>query len=213
MVAMAVLLVKGLIGILMEYRWYFPADYDASAFLSGRRYTFFGTYRTAFYVHILSGPIVVVLGTLLMLSGGRKRFAKQHRRLGKSLLVIIIAVMLPSGLIIARMAYAGPIAAVGFVFLTVATAVGVSVTAYYARARKFQLHQRWASRSFVLLISPLVLRLISGVAIVTQTESEALYRANAWVSWLIPLAIYEMVWRWKRGGSKKVANRSDPRQT
>ena len=58
----------------------------------------------------------------------------------------------------------------------------------------FQLHQRWASRCFLFLCSPLLLRLISGAAIVMQLESDAFYRFNAWGSWLIPLAILETWW-------------------
>ena len=77
--AIGLLFLKVLLAILYEYRWYFPADFDSSAFLSGRRYTFVGIYRVAFYAHIISGPLAILLGCALMFSGGKARYRKRHR--------------------------------------------------------------------------------------------------------------------------------------
>ncbi len=187
----AVLFVKVLLAILYEYRWYFPADFDSSSFLIGRRDTFFGLYRTAFYAHIISGPVAIVVGAWLMLSGGRLRFSKLHRWAGRTQILIVLAVVVPSGFVMGLQATAGPIAAYGFATLSIATAVSAAAAVYFALARKFQSHQRWAGRCFVLLCSPLLLRLISGALIVLQLESDWFYRLNAWISWLIPLMIYE----------------------
>ena len=184
------LFVKVLLSILSEYRWYFPADFEQSAFLSGRRFTFVGTYRAAFYVHILSGPLAVLLGAYLMISGGRSRY-RHHRSAGKLQLLIVLGAIVPSGLVLAQQAYAGTIATIGFTALAVATGACVLAAGYCAMTRRIQWHQRWATRCFILLASPLLLRLISGATIVTQLESDWTYRLNAWLSWLIPLAIYE----------------------
>jgi uncharacterized membrane protein len=191
----AVLFVKVLLAILYEYRWYFPADFDSSSFLVGRRETFFGVYRTAFYAHIISGPVAVVVGCLLMLSGGRSRFSRLHRLAGRTQMLIVLAVVVPSGFVMALQATAGPIATYGFASLSIATAVSAAAAVYFALTRKFQSHRIWASRCFVLLCSPLLLRLMSGLLIVLQLESDWFYRLNAWLSWLIPLTIYEAWWR------------------
>lgn len=190
--ASAILFVKVLLEILFEYRWYFPADFDA-AFLSGRRDSFVGVYWAAFYTHILSGPVAVVLGAVLMISGGRARYGSLHRRAGQFQMAVVFGAVVPSGLVMASQAFAGPIAGFGFAALSLATAVSAGVALRCALARRYSAHQRWAGRCFVLLCSPLLLRLVSGAAIVLQRESEWMYRLNAWLSWLIPLAIYE-VW-------------------
>lgn len=192
--ASVVLFVKVLLEILFEYRWYFPANFDAS-FLSGRRDSFTGLYRAAFYTHILSGPVAVVLGVFLMVSGGRSRHRSIHRRAGQVQMAIIFGAVVPSGLAMASQAFAGPIAASGFAALSLATAVCAAVALRCALAGRFSAHQRWAGRCFILLCSPLFLRLVSGMVIVLQRESEWIYRLNAWLSWLIPLAIYEAWWR------------------
>lgn len=190
----AIVLLKVLVEILYEYRWYFPADFDASAFLIGRRDTFFGVYRAAFYAHILGGPTVVILGLFLMFSGGRSRFARLHRRIGRILMLIVLAIVVPSGLAMAFQATAGPIAGFGFASLSIATAASAAAALHFARKARFRSHQKWATRCFILLCSPLLLRLISGAAIVMQLESDWFYRLNAWLSWLVPLAVCEAWW-------------------
>jgi hypothetical protein len=204
-VAAAVLFAKVLVSILLEYRWYFPADFDSSAFLNGRRNSFFGIYRAAFYAHIISGPVAVVLGLFLMVSGGRARYRHIHRPAGRLQMLIVLAVVLPSGLVMARQAFAGPIAAYGFASLSVATAACAAVALYCVRARNFRSHQRWATRCFLLLASPLLLRLVAGAVIVMQLESEWSYRLNAWLSWIIPLAVYEVWWRRSASSNWKLA--------
>lgn len=192
LIAVSLLLIRVLLGILLEYRWYFPADFDASAFLSGRRYTFSGIYPTFFYVHILSGPAALILGGFLILSGGQPRLRRWHRWSGRALLVIVLTLLTPSGLVMAWHAYAGPPAVAGFGLLSLATAATATMAAYHARRRRFELHRRWAQRCFVLLISPLILRLMSGTAIVLNIESLWTYRLIAWLSWLVPLIAFEL---------------------
>lgn len=191
--ALAILFTRVLLGILLEYRWYFPADFDASAFLSGRRYTFTGFYPAFFYTHVLSGPVAIVLASFLILSGGRARLSRWHRLAGRTLVLIVLFLLFPSGLVMAYQAYAGPPAAAGFGMLSLLTAAAALMAAYHARARRFALHRRWAERCFLLLLSPLILRLIAGVVIVMDIESLWTYRLNAWLSWLGPLMIYEVV--------------------
>jgi hypothetical protein len=191
--AAVALFIKILFAMLAEYRWYFPADFTNSAFLIGRRDSFFGPYLTAFYVHILSAPLAAALALFLILSGGRPGLRRWHRRAGRVVLFVVILLVVPSGLVMAGQAHAGPIAAAGFVALSVATGVCTVAAAYLAARKKFRMHERFARRSFILLASPLLFRLASGMAIVLGCESERFYQANAWLSWLVPLAVYE-VW-------------------
>lgn len=185
------LFLKTLLAIVYEYRHYFPPDFDA-AFLSGRRASFTGLYRVAFYGHILSGPIVLVLGGFLIWSGSRRRLRTVHRYAARIHMLLLFAALVPSGLVMSTQAQAGPIAGWGFAGLTLATAMTAAATVSFAASGSLQAHQRWAKRCFILLVSPLVLRLASGLAIVTQQESEGFYQANAWLSWLVPLAGFEL---------------------
>ena len=192
-IAVAVWFTKVLFEILAQYRWYFPADFEQSAFLIGRQSFFHGWYEAAFYTHIVSGPIVLLLACFMMLSGLYSRPLKIHRRIGKLQFLLVIGVMLPSGLIMATRAFAGPIAGAGFATLTVGTAVCMLAAANKARLRQFQSHRLWATRLFILLASPILLRTMTGFLIVTRLESEATYQLNAWLSWFVPLIVFELL--------------------
>lgn len=196
--AVTLLLLKVLVTILIEYRRYFPADFD-SAFLTGREKTFFGLYATAFYVHILTGPLTVVLAALLMWSGGKKPLRALHRWMGRVLMLLVLSALVPSGLIMSRQALAGPVAGWGLAALSLATGFSATATMFYARAKRFMPHQRWAIRCFILLISPLLLRLVSGGLSVMQWETPLAYCLNAWCSWLLPLVMHEAWWRVSSG--------------
>jgi uncharacterized membrane protein len=203
--AVVLLLTKVLVSIVIEYRRYFPPDFD-SAFLTGRETTFTATYAAAFYVHILSGPLALLLGAFLMSSGARKRFARLHRLAGRLQMALVLLALVPSGLIMARQAFAGPIAGAGFAALSLATGATALAAMAYAMRRKVAIHQRWATRCFLLLVSPLLLRLVSGFLIVMHWESPWAYCANAWLSWLVPWAVLE-AWWWFKSRPDRCGNR------
>ncbi len=208
-IAIALLLTKVFVSILWEYRGYFPADFE-SAFLSGKRTVFHGSYRVAFYAHIISGPITLLFATFLIVSGGRTRLRSWHRWAGRTLLAISILVMLPSGLVIAHDAYAGPAATWGFTTLTIVTGFCLITAARYAALGKYLKHKMWAIRSFILLVSPLILRLASGVLIRFDWESELAYSLNAWLSWILPLVLFESTAWFKPKRAMAVADTTFP---
>ena len=195
-VAVAILLAaKVFFSILFEYQWYFPADFERSAFLTGRQNTFVGLYRPFFYAHIIVSPFAILFGAFLMLESSRARFRRAHRIVGRIQMAVVLVVSV-SGFVMAREAYTGPIAMWGFIALAIAT-FGSSVFAVVrAIQRRFASHRRWATRCFLLLCSPLLLRVVGGVLMVTENESDWSYRLNAWLSWSIPLAVYEARCRW-----------------
>src|SRR5262245_24577964 len=99
-VLLAALILKVLANILLEYRGYFPPDFN-SPFLTGRRESFTPLYATAFYTHILSGPVALVLGTFLMATGGIARIGSWHRWAGRGLMFLIFFALVPSSLMMA----------------------------------------------------------------------------------------------------------------
>ncbi|WP_158265559.1 DUF2306 domain-containing protein [Blastopirellula marina] len=203
LVATVLLGVKVVVSIVLQYGDYFPPNFDSS-FLVGREKSFTGIYPPAFYAHIIAGPITLLLAAYLMFSGKRKTQQKLHRRLGKLQVLLVLGVIVPSGLIMAIWAFSGPIAGVAFALQSIATGITAAMAARYAMRKKIAIHQIWATRCFVLLISPLIFRLASGVLIVTESESVEAYRVNAWLSWLVPLLVYE-VWRCRQQRTRKSA--------
>jgi len=187
-----VLILKVTVSVMAGYRDYFPPNFDAE-FLRGRQSYFHGIYALAFYAHIVSGPISLVLGLVLISESFRKRFPKWHRSFGKAQVVLVLFLLAPSGLWMALYAQTGTVAAIGFSLLAIATATCVLFGWQTAVKRRFAEHRRWMTRCFLLLCAAVVVRLIGGLASVFALWDSWLYPAAAWASWLVPLAAFELI--------------------
>jgi hypothetical protein len=183
---------KVTLSVVMGYRHYFPPNFE-SDFLLGREAYFWGVYRWAFYAHLVSGPASLLLGTVLVSERFRRAAPLWHRRLGRAQAALLLLLLVPSGLWMARYAATGAIAAWGLGSLAIATAACVLFGWKAAVERRFADHGRWMGRTYVLLISAVVIRLIGGLATVTAFDALWLYPLSCWISWLMPLAVFETI--------------------
>lgn len=186
----SVLVVKVALGVLLQYGDYFPPNFQ-SDFLSGRETYFWGGYHWAFYVHLISGPGTLLLGTLLVSDWFRSRVPMWHRRLGQVQVALILLLVAPSGLYMAWYADTGAVAGAGLGTLAIATGACASAGWRAAVTRRFAVHRRWMLRTFILLCSAVVIRMIGGLATVLAFDAPWLYPASCWISWLMPLLIFE----------------------
>jgi hypothetical protein len=187
----AVLVLKVNFAVVWGYRNYLPPDFN-SEFLRGREDYFAGAYQWAFYAHIASGPISLLLGTLLISETFRRRLPKWHRRLGRVQVTGVLLVLAPSGLWMAWYAAAGPIGAVGFALMAIATGISTAMGWREAVARRFAAHRRWMWRSYLLLCSAVVIRLSGGLATVVGVHSAWFDPLASWACWIVPLAVFEL---------------------
>lgn len=204
----SLLVIKTVIAVVWNYPDYLPPDFH-SDFLYGRQGYFFGSYQWAFYAHIVSGPIALLLGLALVDERRMRRRPALHRRLGRLEGLLVLAVVAPSGLWMARYAEAGTVAGVGFAALAVATAGCAAMGWRTAIQRRFAQHRQWMWRMYLLLCSAVVIRVMGGVATIAGVEAAWFNRAIAWACWLVPLAAYE--W-WSRPNNRlaTLATRSPP---
>jgi uncharacterized membrane protein len=190
------LILQTLVAILANYPDYFPPNFG-SLFLQGREATFTTDYRPAFYVHIFSGPVVLLNGLILLNESVRRRHPKLHRVLGRIQVGVLVLLVLPSAMMMSRHAFGGWAAGLSFLLLSVATGVCAIIGVLYARRRNYARHRRWMLRSYVLICSAVAQRLISGAAGLAEVSNpEAAYIAATWSSWLVPLTVFEIVLRW-----------------
>jgi uncharacterized membrane protein len=190
-----VLILRVLVSIVANYSDYFPPNFD-SLFLQGREATFTGAYRSAFYVHIFSGPFVLFNGLIQLSEYVRRHHRGLHRVLGRVQVVVLLLLVLPSSVVMSRRAFGGWPAGLSFLLLSAATASCAITGVVHARRRRYDQHRRWMLRSYVLICSAVALRLISGAAgLVGVPSPEAAYIVAAWSSWLLPLAAYEIAER------------------
>jgi uncharacterized membrane protein len=191
-----VLILRVLVAILANYSDYFPPNFD-SLFLKPHEATFTGAYRTAFYVHIFSGPVVLFNGLILLNDYVRRRHRGLHRAVGWVQVVLLLLFVLPSSVVMSRQAFGGWPAGLSFLLLSAATAGCAVAGVVHACRRRYDRHRRWMLRCYVLICSAVALRLISGAASLAGVPSpEGAYVVAAWSSWLLPLAACEIAERW-----------------
>lgn len=183
--------------ILSNYPDYFPPNFD-SLFLEGRKRTFPGAYSVTFYVHIFAAPFTLLAGLVLLSETVRRRCGRFHRVLGRVQVCVLLALMLPSSVVMSRHAFGGWPAGLSFVLLSFATAFCAVAGVVCARRKRFDRHRCWMHRTFVLLCSAIALRLISGAASMLEVSNpERAYVVASWCSWLVPLAVWEAAMWWR----------------
>lgn len=186
----AILIAKVTLSVVIGYGDYFPPNFDAD-FLLGRQGYFWGAYRWFFYAHLVSGPVSLILGMILISDRFRQRFPVWHRWLGRIQAANVLLLVVPSGLWMSWYAATGAIAGAGLGALAIATAAFVSLGVRAAIRRSFAEHRRWMWRTFLLLCSAVIIRMIGGLATVAQFDALWLYPLSAWASWLAPLLVFE----------------------
>lgn len=205
------LILKVTVEVTLGYVNYFPPNFG-SDFLRGRERYFFGAYQWAFYPHIASGPAALVLGLVLLSESFRRRFPKWHRNLGRLHVANVLCIVTPSGLWMAYYASTGTIAAIGFAILAILTGTCVAFGWRAAVKRQFSIHRRWMWRSFLLLCSAVVLRLTVGLGDVIGIQTLWFDPLASWSSWLVPLAVFELIGLRMRG-NRRLMNQSASPQT
>jgi hypothetical protein len=186
----ALLILKVTLSVVIGYRSYLPPDFD-SDFLLGRESYFWGPYCWAFYTHLVAGPVSLVVGTILISERFRRFAPRWHRRLGRLQVACVLLLVAPSGLWMAWYAATGAVAGAGLGSLAIATAACIALGWRAAVGRRFDDHRRWMWRTYLLLCSAVVIRLVGGMATVFHFDALWLYPLSAWASWIVPLLVFE----------------------
>lgn len=162
----------------------------------------------AFYAHIVTGGLALVLGPLQFWRGLRNRRPRVHRWIGRTYLVAV-AIGSVSGLVIAVVNEAGLVGFFGFGTLAVLWFV-TGLRAYRAiRRRDIDSHRAWMIRNFALTYAAVMLRIWLPLLLLFQvlvpapgTDFEAVF-ANAYAAvpflcWIPNLIVAE--WLIRRRG-------------
>jgi hypothetical protein len=91
------LILKVTVSVVSNYHNYFPPNFG-SEFLRGREPYFPGVYGWAFTTHIMSGPVSLILGLILIVERSRARYPRWHRYLGRLQVACVLLLVTPSGL-------------------------------------------------------------------------------------------------------------------
>ena len=149
-------------------------------------------HSTAFYIHIGSASVALLIGPWQFLKGWRTAHPRVHRTTG----AIYVTACLVGGVAAFPMAVGsngGPVAAAGFLALaslwlfTTARALAAILGGDVAA------HRRWMVRSYALTLAGVTLRLYLPLALMGFTSFHAAYAAIAWLCWVPNLLVADLV--------------------
>jgi uncharacterized membrane protein len=118
--------------------------------------------------HAVAGGIALLVGPFQFFDSIRRRHPKVHRILGR---VYLLGGILPgalTGIVVAVLTTAGPIALVFFVFLDGFWLYSAARAYRAVRARNFTAHERWMLRSMAATFAAVMLRVYLGLFIAVQ---------------------------------------------
>ncbi len=153
-------------------------------------------YRAAFYLHIFPALLVLAAGITQFSGTILRRAPALHRWVGRAYAFSILLVCGPAGMLMAWYANGGPVAQTSFLLLSGLWWLCTWVAWRAIRAKNFRKHGAWMLRSYALTLSAITLRLMQfGLAMYSNIDPETAYRLVAWPSWLINLAVVELIIR------------------
>jgi hypothetical protein len=160
------------------------------------------------FVHAVGGTVMLFVGAANLYVGATRQFPRLHKPLGYAYLLggtisAVSAILLAFSnahskpplafeLDILKTSDAGwALASLGFAWL------GVTAMAFRAaRNKRFDSHQAWMIRSYVLVWAFVLCRLVAKVPSFPELGAGA---AMIWLSWIVPLFVCEMVLQWPAG--------------
>lgn len=155
-------------------------------------YTMFWSRRGWLWTHLAGGSMAILLGLVQLLTQWPRAFDRVHRWTGRAyLLSILVASTGAAGLIAtspAPLAIRMAFAATALAWLTTSLLGLVAI-----RRRQVQVHRRWMIRAWLVTLAPITFRLLIRTPdIMTLAEPPDVIAALLWLSWMLPLLLFEL---------------------
>jgi len=180
------------VGALITYSSidYLNPDF-AKGYLIDKKEVFYGVFRVGLYLHMIFAPLGLLLGTILVLFRIEK-YKKTHRLLGYQYIANSVLVTF-SGIILGFYAFGGLLSKLNFILLSSFFGIFVFKAYVNIRKRRVNLHKRFMTRSYILILSAINLRVLSFIFINFLGYSGKLtYLLIGMMSWIPFLIMYEV---------------------
>jgi uncharacterized membrane protein len=144
----------------------------------------FEAHRAGIYAHVFASAVALVLGPFQFSARLRATRPALHRWSGRLYLGIGVLVGGLAGLYMARYAFGGLAARLGFGCLALAWLYTGFRACQAIRAGNVVSHRRWVVRNFALTFAAVTLRLWLPASVVSGVPFELAYPVVAWLCWV-----------------------------
>ncbi|HIP36095.1 MAG TPA: DUF2306 domain-containing protein [Crocinitomix sp.] len=172
---------------------YVPIKYDV-AFLNIKQDEIKLThYKIAFFSHVFSSIIVIIIGLPQFSYTLRKRFSFFHKLSGKIYISLILLIASPSGLIMAYYANGGIVSQISFILLSILWFTFTYKAYKYIKVGNWKKHKNFMLRSYALTLSAISLRLFKwGIVSVFELAPMDTYKIVSIIGWTLNLVLVEI---------------------
>ncbi len=186
---------------------------NPQVFMAQQRLTYLAN-LTPLLLHVAGGTVALTLGPFQFLTGLRGRRPTLHRWLGRLYLLGALAAGI-GGLLMARIAFGGPVARIGFAVLALEMLGATALALGAILRRRIPAHREWMTRSYALIFVAVTFRLFL-VPTFLGAPFAPVYAADAWLSTIVNLLVAEALIRRARrprtSGARPLTGGSEPAQ-
>ncbi len=165
---------------------------NPQVFMTQQRLTYMAN-LTPLLLHITGGTVALTTGPFQFLTGLRGRRPTLHRWLGRVYLLGALAAGV-GGLLMARIAFGGPVARIGFAVLALEMLGATAVALGAVLRRRIPAHREWMTRSYALVFVAVTFRLFL-IPTFLGAPFAPVYAADAWLSTIVNLLVAEALIR------------------
>jgi len=175
---------------------YFSFEYDIAFLLTKQRVLHITPWRWAFYTHISTSLVVLLLGIFQFIPVLLKTAPEAHRLMGKVYVLLVLCISAPSGFIMALYANGGLWAKISFSLISLLWFFFTLQAYLKIRNGNIQAHTAFMIRSYALTLSAITLR--TYVVVLPHffiLHSNEMYTLISWLSWVPNLMLAEILIR------------------
>ncbi len=175
---------------------YIPINYDV-AFLNLKQEEIkLPYYKFAFFSHVYSSIIVIILGLSQFSRTIKNQFSIIHKLNGKGYILLTLLIASPSGLIMAFHANGGLISQVSFSILSILWFIFTLKAYLLIKKGNYRKHRDYMIRSYALTLSAISLRFFKyGIVFFFELPPMDTYKIVSILGWTINLGIAEFIIR------------------
>jgi len=182
--------------VLFYFRHYDPLSFDP-----------YWPRRGWLFLHISAGTLALATGPLQFWTGLRQRNLAFHRWTGRLYLFSVAAGIVGAVGLSATTTFQWGVVN-GIRALALAWLVTTAMAYYTIRKGLVSLHKEWMIRSYVVTFAFITFRFLQDYSPLSRVQPEGDRDTTiAWACWVVPLAIVEMVFHFKRTRSALAARR------
>ena len=167
---------------------------DVNFLLVKQDIVFDSIWRPTFYLHVISGMIVILIGPIQFIPKLRNRFISLHKKLGKIYAYAVLGIAAPTGLIMAFYAEGGIWSTIAFLVMSCLWILTTLMAIIKVKNKDIIAHKKWMYRSYALSFAAVTLRmLVPLMSFTNQFDYEFIVVSTAWLSWIINLIAVEFI--------------------